>query len=113
MTSSGKSSIKCADITTEWGMLIEYCVKTKIKLLPASLHKTALTKDETKNGQNIEKTKHNVAGLTINGDLCDYEINCEEKKFSCHKSVLASISNVFKVKLVIELSTWGSEDLGI
>ena len=103
MTSSGKSSLKCADITTEWGMLIEYCVKTKIKLLAASLHKTAAIKDETKNEKNIEKTKKNVAGLTLNGDLCDYEIICEEMTFSCHKSVLASNSNVFKVKLVIEL----------
>ena len=45
-----------------------------------------------------EKTQsQSTSGLTLNGTLCDYEIICEEKKFSCHKSVLASNSSVFKV----------------
>jgi hypothetical protein len=33
MTSPGKSSLKCADITTEWGMLIEYSVKIKVYII--------------------------------------------------------------------------------
>ena len=33
MTSPGKSSLKCADITTEWGMLIEYSVKIKAQYI--------------------------------------------------------------------------------
>ena len=37
------------------------------------------------------------AGLELNGTMCDYEIICEDKKFSCHKAVLASNSKVFEV----------------
>ena len=37
------------------------------------------------------------AGLELDGILCDYEIVCEGKKFSCHKAVLATNSKVFEV----------------
>ena len=37
------------------------------------------------------------AGLELNGTMCDYEIICEDKKFSCHKAVLAANSKVFEV----------------
>ena len=39
----------------------------------------------------------NNAGLQLNGTMCDYEIACEDKKFSCHKAVLATNSKVFEV----------------
>ena len=43
------------------------------------------------------EVSNNNAGLDLNGTLCDYEIICEGKKFSCHKAVLASNSKVFEV----------------
>ena len=42
---------------------------------------------------NIEKP----AGLKLNGTMCDYEIVCPNKKFSCHKAVLATNVNHFEV----------------
>ena len=99
MTSPGKSSLKCADITTEWGMLIEYRVKIKVKYLAAFLYLNEKPKPAIS-----EKIQfHTTSGLTLNGTLCDYEIICEEKKFSCHKSVLASNSSVFKVMFTSEV----------
>ena len=42
---------------------------------------------------NIEKP----AGLKLNGTRCDYEILCQDKKFSCHKAVLATNIKHFEV----------------
>ena len=42
---------------------------------------------------NIEKP----AGLKLNGTMCDFEIVCQNKKFSCHKAVLATNINHFEV----------------
>ena len=37
------------------------------------------------------------AGLKLNGTSCDYEIVCQNKKFSCHRAVLATNINHFEV----------------
>ena len=45
----------------------------------------------------VTEVLKNNAGLELNGTMCDYEIVCEDKKFSCHKAVLATNSKVFEV----------------
>ena len=49
---------------------------------------------------NIEKP----AGLKLNGTRCDYEIVCQDKKFSCHKAVLATNINHFEVCTLTDFS---------
>ena len=56
--------------------------------------KNIITKEVINAGTEVS---NNNAGLELNGILCDYEIMCEGKKFSCHKAVLASNSKVFEV----------------
>ena len=99
MTSSGKSSLKCVDITNEWGMLIEYRVKIKVQLLGAFLHQAINVKDKSAIATEEKQKRQNTAGLTLNGAMCDYKIICEDKNYSFHKAILASNSNVFKVEL--------------
>ena len=57
------------------------------------------------------EVSNNYAGLDLNGTLCDYEIICEGKKFSCHKAVLASNSKVFEVfSIYLYLLEWAIKD---
>ena len=53
-----------------------------------------ITKDVIKS--DVEDSP-SFGGLNLGGTLCDYEIICEDKKFSCHKAVLATNSKVFEV----------------
>ena len=57
--------------------------------------KNMVTKDVINVG--VTEVLKNNAGLELNGTMCDYEIVCEDKKFSCHKAVLATNSKVFEV----------------
>ena len=54
-----------------------------------------ISKDVIKS--DIEEDSTSFGDLNLDGTLCDYEIICEGKKFSCHKTVLATNSKVFEV----------------
>ena len=95
MASSSKSSLKCADITNEWGLLIEYRVKIKVKFLGAFLYQNEKPKASIQNDEKLREL--NNSGLTLNGTMCDHTVICDDQKFSCHKAILATNSNVFKV----------------
>ena len=71
-----------------------YILQIKVKFLAAFLYLNEKPKPAIREKAQLQSS---TSGLTLNGTLCDYEIICEEKKFSCHKSVLASNSSVFKV----------------
>merc|ERR1712061_313798 len=83
-------------------MLIEYRVKIKVQLLGAFLHQPINVKDKSTIAKEEKQKKQNTIGLALNGTMCDYKIICEDKIYSCHKAVLASNSNVFKVMFTSE-----------
>ena len=75
--------------------LLEYRIEIVVKSLLMEKFESLKIGEKTIpiNLPNIEKP----AGLKLNGTRCDYEIVCQDKKFLCHKAVLATNINHFEV----------------
>ena len=77
-------------------ILLEYTVHIQVKPVSLLLEDISLPIVHEKEAS-IPATIENPAGLRLNGTLCDFEIICQDKKFSCHKAVLATNVHHFEV----------------